>query len=536
MTGMARHITQIVSLALFVWLGFPMMARANSQDSSNKTMTIQQILEMWPKHQPLLKQYVLEKGEDGVAELVGIFRDHTKPGALRHTALSILNEIRAPVMSGLLVEAFGEKDSKCVAIGMSKSWRDARLVPLLVVYLEDGSVCGQIDQVSTGSHEVKTVDWYASDGAVDALERITGLKFEAKSDLFEIGHRATQPWIEWWNKNREAFQADPQEFIAREEQTKPKVSENHYPCSVDKIAISRDGTKIFSGSSSYDGRVREWELRTKEQLWVQRGPAADITGVAFSPDGKLVAASSWDDSVIVWDASTGERLRIFLLESGVDSLAFSPDGSLLAAADDRGVIQLRSTEGWRLIRELGNEDMTEGIAFSPDGKTLAAATFKFVKLWDVDSGAKIRDLAVRQAGMPSDLADEWGVEAQLWKMAWNAAFSSDGKHLATGSGAAVEVWDVSNGKEIAWKPSHGEVAGLAYSPDGRWIVWGNGHDEIRAWNPGTHKTRRIKNFASLGDIAITPDGKSVLSPGVGKTIEIYSLVTGKHVGEIACHD
>lgn len=533
---MAGRIIRIVSLALFVWLCFPTLARANFQDTGYETLSIQQILELWPKHQPLLKQYVLEQGDSGVAELVAVFNDHAKPGELRHTALVILNEIRAPVTADLLVEAFGEKDSKCGAISMSRSWRDARLVPLLANYLDDRDVCGQIDRISTGSQDVKTVDWYASDGAVDALERITGLKFEAKSDLFEIGHRTTSPWIDWWDKNREAFQKEPQTFVVSAEPVKSNVSKNHYPCTVDKIAISRNGQRVFSGSASYDGRVRLWDLKTKEQLWIQQGRQSDITGAAFSPDGKFIATSSWDDSVNLWDAATGERLRILLLESGVDSVAFSPDGDLLAAANDRGVIQLRSTEDWHVIRELNNGDMTEGIAFSPDGKMLAAATFKLVKLWDVDSGVKIRDLAIRQAGTPTQVADEWGVEAQLWKMAWNVAFSSDGKHLATGSGAAVEVWDVSNGKETAWKPSHGQVVGLAYSPDGQSIVWGNDHDEIWEWNPAAHKTRRIKNFASMGDIGITADGQSVFSPGAGKTIEIYSLLTGKHVGEIACHD
>jgi WD40 repeat protein len=78
--------------------------------------------------------------------------------------------------------------------------------------------------------------------------------------------------------------------------------------------------------------------------------------------------------------------------------------------------------------------------------------------------------------------------------------------------------------------------GLTYSPDGQWIIWGNERNEIRAWNRVTRKTLRIQNFLSMGNIAITPDGQKVLSPGVGKAIQIYDLRTGKQVGEIKCHE
>jgi WD40 repeat protein len=178
--------------------------------------------------------------------------------------------------------------------------------------------------------------------------------------------------------------------------------------------------------------------------------------------------------------------------------------------------------------------MTEGIAFSPDGKMLAAAKFEQVQVWAVATGEKVRSLTVRPANAPKFFADTGERDAQLWRMAWNVAFSPDGKHLATGSSAAVQVWDLSDGKESAWTPSHGQVGGLAYSPDGKWIIWGDYSDEIRVWDPATRKTRRIKNFASLGDIGITPDGQTVFSPGAGSTIQVYNLQTGKQTGGIGC--
>lgn len=511
------------------------VAFARTQENSYETISIQQIIEMWPNHKPLMNRLIREHGDDGVAELVNAFEDHGKSTELRANALSILNEIRAPQTNDLLVEALEEKNLQCMAISLSGWWHDARIVPLLAGFLSDQRVCGQEVETSTSSSEVQKTDSFASDAAVGALERITGLKFEAKSDLFEIGHRATKPWVDWWAANRVEFEADPKKFLTPEQPKKTDESDAHYLCTVDKVAISPDGTRMFSGSSSYDGRVRLWDLKTSEQIWVQRGHVSDITSAAFSPDGRLIASSSWDGSIMLWDAATGKRLRVLLVKDGVDSVAFSPNGSMMAAADDGGMIRFWSTQDWHVIRELNNGDMTEGIAFSPDGKLLAAAKFRGVQIWDVGTGEKIRALEVRPGTTPTEFPDEWAVEAQLWKMAWNVAFSRDGKYLATGSSAAVQIWNVADRKQVAWKPSHGQVVGLAYSPDGQWIVWGNLSDEIRTWNPTTHKTRRIKNFASMGDIGISPDGQRVFSPGAGQAIEIYELKTGKRVEEISCH-
>ncbi|HEV3254715.1 MAG TPA: WD40 repeat domain-containing protein [Candidatus Acidoferrales bacterium] len=525
-----------VAVALVASLALPLLSSEKAQDCGSESVSINQILEMWPYHRPLMVRLLQEHGEAGITELVDVFRDHSRPTEFRRNALSILDEIRAPQTSELLLEAFTERDLQCLAISLSGRWRDPRFVPLLVGFLDDRRICGQLERISTSSSEIKKTDVFASDEAVQALEIITGTRFEGNKDLFEIGHQATGPWVDWWEKNRAQFEVSPQKFIVPVPPKRDDVSRGHYPCSVDKVAISPDGTKLFSGSKSYDGRMRLWDLKTKEQLWVQQANTDSITGAMFSPDGRLIATSSWDGSVMVWDASSGKRLWVFLIEDGADSVAFSPDGGLMAVGEDHGSIRLWNTRDWCLIRSLNSGDATQGIAFSPDGKMLATATFGQAQLWDVASGTKIRSLAVRPAGEPKMFADVGERDAQLWRMAWNVAFSPDGKHLATGSSAAVQVWDVSEGKETARIRSHGQVGGLTYSPDGQWIIWGNGNDEIRKWNPTTRKTRRIKNFASLGDIAITPDGRTVFSPGAGSVIEIYDLQTGKQAGEIKCHE
>jgi WD40 repeat protein len=119
-------------------------------------------------------------------------------------------------------------------------------------------------------------------------------------------------------------------------------------------------------------------------------------------------------------------------------------------------------------------------------------------------------------------------------MAWQVAFNPNGKLLATGSGLAVQLWDWKTGQEVSSTSSGGEVESLRFSPDGQWVVWGNNNYQIVRWNPSTRKRSRIKNEFSLGDTAMTPDGKFVLSPGAGTEIAIFDLESRRKVGALTC--
>ncbi|KAG6816769.1 hypothetical protein H0H93_007778 [Arthromyces matolae] len=99
---------------------------------------------------------------------------------------------------------------------------------------------------------------------------------------------------------------------------------------VTSVAFSSDGSRIVSGS--FDRSVRVWDASTGQELKVMDGHTERVTSVAFSSDGSRIVSGSFDRSVRVWDASTGQELKVMDGHTErVTSVAFSSDGSRIVS-------------------------------------------------------------------------------------------------------------------------------------------------------------------------------------------------------------
>ncbi|MGD2146760.1 MAG: WD40 repeat domain-containing protein [Anaerolineae bacterium] len=230
------------------------------------------------------------------------------------------------------------------------------------------------------------------------------------------------------------------------------------------VYFARDDGHVASTEGTVWGVVSGEEVMSIDT----RGARA-----ACSPDGSWMGLAGYNAPIEVWDVERGQVVQTF--EGHIDrvfGLAFSPDGSLLASGSGMGPSDVSDytlkvwdlTSGRELRRLQGHSGDIHAVAFSPDSAMVASASTDYtVKLWDVQSGELVHTLRHRDG-------------------LWDVAFAPDGALLASGGvGRQVRLWDVASGQQLRSLRHGDEVMTVAFSPDGSLLAAAGYDNPVYLW-------------------------------------------------------
>jgi WD40 repeat protein len=399
------------------------------------------------------------------------------------------------------------------------------------------------------------------------------------------------------------------------------------------LAFSPDSKLLASGSFGEvdadglpaKGEIYLWDVATQQRIGSPlKGHNSPVYSLAFSPDGKTLASGGGGNdyyggsgsgySIVLWNVVKGQALGPSLEghKNEVLSLAFSPDGKVLASgsADETvklwDVARLKPVDNSSLLDNDHHTREVLDVHFTRDGKTLISAdagnhilmrepkfsttngnnltleTYFLTKVINgyVDSSRKIQAIAFSpdeskwaMGGCRKMVANSICIEGEvsIWNVAARlpishplaedagtvecVAFSPDGKTLASGGcdvplghncdGGRVRLWDMASG-QLTGQPlaaASNKVSSLAYSHDGKILATGScgkyepgcKQGEIRLWNPDTRQPISqplVGHTDFVRVLVFSPDGKTLASSS-GDNIILWNVETGQPLGEIA---
>jgi WD40 repeat protein len=274
------------------------------------------------------------------------------------------------------------------------------------------------------------------------------------------------------------------------------------------VEYSPHGRSVLAAAGS---AIEIWDALGGALLTMLEGHRGNVRNAAWSPDGGLVASSSWDETVRVWDPGTG-RILASLEGSWCTRCAWSPCGKRVLTVDWKSF----SVWDWRHGRRLFTvATEADGHLFWPSGSRIIALADQRAMVWDAETGAEIGTLETGPA--------------------FRLAVAPNGSRIATTGNGAITIWNAESGQAEA--TIRATVSDLKFRPDGLRLAALRSEHALSVWDVERAAQSRssmiqlLLRGAGAAEVettphavlacAFAPDGQSIVTGSQDGKVEIW---------------
>ncbi len=323
--------------------------------------------------------------------------------------------------------------------------------------------------------------------AIITMFTISVSGFEYTADTGKIEHRAAE-FSAW---SRSTITGNPEIRI-----------DHPHLGPICAASFSPDGRLLATGS--YDQTLKLRDVSTGAVIQTYRGHEGAVISVELSPDGRHIISGSADSTVVVWNTVSGESLMVFEgHDDEVRAVRYSPDGRIITSAAIDGTIRFWNAETGRCLHTIdGLTDPPQNLVYSADGRFIASGhEYGSVRLWDAKTYHLIREW---------DGSDEW---------IGSMSFSADSRIIAvnTGSGG-IRLYETESGSTVGTVDGQKSI----FTPDGQYLATSFGSDLYLRDNATGRIMEKLRGHTDrVVTLNCSPDGRYISSISEDNTLRIW---------------
>ncbi|MEJ7594404.1 MAG: protein kinase [Planctomycetaceae bacterium] len=340
-----------------------------------------------------------------------------------------------------------------------------------------------------------------------------------------------------WKESRvdEALQlldSIPEEFrsiewyLARTEYEGSDVTCYEHRNPPNAVLYSNDGSKVATAGS--DETIRIWDASSGEEIHLLNCTRGSAKALAFLQDGQELLSITADFTIQRWDIETGKEIDFkAALSDTMSCVRLNREGTIAVSGNKMGMLQVRNSIDGKLIHELkAHSADIRDLCISQDSSLMASVGEDGVKLWSLQDGALLRTLST--------------------SFFLTVALSPDGKLIAAAGIGGPIVWDADSGNKLFVldevlnheerdaSPNHrGNVYRINFSPDGNHIVTA-GTDDVRLWDTSPVRLRNVLrgHRQRITCAVFSPDGSHVAFISHDNSLKLWSSIPRSFVDRI----